>query len=72
VPQLAEEGDPVAEHGVAGVAIVGNGTGRYKLARVLQAVLTIVAKLADILAQTGLMALMGEMEAMAKMAALAV
>jgi hypothetical protein len=69
---VAEEGDPVAGHGVAGVAIVGSGTGRYKLARVLQVVLTIVAKLADILAQTGLMAQMGEMEAMAKMVALAV
>jgi hypothetical protein len=71
-PRLAEEDDLVAVHRGVGVAIVEIGIGRYKPARGLQAVLTIVAKLADILAQTVLMAQMGEMEPMGKMAALVV
>jgi hypothetical protein len=69
---VVKEGDSVVAHRVAGVAIVEIGIGRYKPARGLQAVLTIVAKLADILAQTVLMAQMGEMEPMGKMAALVV
>jgi hypothetical protein len=69
---VVKEGDSVVAHRVAGVAIVEIGIGRYKLARGLQAVLTIVANLADILAQTVLMARMGKMEPMGKMAALVV
>jgi hypothetical protein len=67
---VAGEDDPVAEHGVVGVAIVRIEAGSEKRARELQEVLIIVAQLAGFLAQTVGTAPMVGMEAMGEMVAL--
>jgi hypothetical protein len=69
---VGEEGNLVVGHEVAGVAIVAIAIGRYKLVRGLPAVLTIVAKLADILAPMVVTVAMAKMELTGKMVALVI